>query len=270
MLFNKVIFTSAALLATIKSIQADSQEFGIVTIDSGTALQYSSTLIDTDSSTDGYYPISVGSSYNQPVWEYVVDDQGHLVANGTYYWGIIPNSDGQYGVTTDASKAIKGFSIEDGALASSLGYYFIAVPDGTSWTLYSKNAEGNNGNTKNNLGLALAAYTSSGFASDFTPSNTSNDSVSNSTTSAMKNSTTLAPSLNSSTVVIATSSIAKSQNSSVATTSIASSVAASNHTSANKTSSSSKASSTHSHKNGAEVVRGSLSLLAMGLAGLFL
>lgn len=275
MLFNKVISTSAALLATIKSIQADSQEFGIVTIDSGTALQYSSTLIDTDSSTDGYYPISVGSSYNQPVWEYVVDDQGHLVANGTYYWGIIPNSDGQYGVTTDASKAIKGFSIEDGNLASSLGYYFIAVPDGSSWTLYSKNAEGNNGNTNNNLGLALAAYTSSGFASDFTPSNTSNDSVSNSTTSAMKNSTTLAPSLNSTTVAIATSSIAKSQNSSVATssvatTSIASSVAASNQTSANKTSSSSKASSTHSHKNGAEVVRGSLSLLAMGLAGLFL
>lgn len=273
MLFNKVISTSAALLATVKSIKADSQEFGIISIDSGTALQYSSALIDTDSSTDGYYPISVGSSYNQPVWEYVVDDQGHLVANGTYYWGIIPNSDGQFGVTTDASKAIKGFSIEDGNLASSLGYSFVAVPDGSSWSLYSKNADGNNGNTNNNLFLALAAYTSSGFASDFTPSNTSNDSISNSTTTASSNSTTLAPSLNSSTVAIATSSVASSQNatvatSSAATTSITSSVAASNQTTANKTSSSTKA--THTHKNGAEVVKGSLSLLAMGLAGLFL
>lgn len=273
MLFNKVISASAALLATIKSIKADSQEFGILTIRSGSALQYSSALIDTASSIDGYYSISLGSSYNQPVWEYVVDDQGHLVANGTYYWGIIPDSDGQFGVTTDASKAINGFSIEDGNLASSVGYSFVAVPDGSSWALYSKNADGNNGNTNNNLFVALAAYTSSGFASDFTPSSTSNDSVANSTTSAISNTTTLAPSSNSSTVAIATSSIASSQNSTVATssaatTAIPSSVAAANQTSANKTASSTKASSTH--KNGAEVVKGSLSLLAMGLAGLFL
>ena len=157
MISNKVVITSAALFVALQTVNADSQQFAIVSIDSGTSLQYSTALIDTDSANGDYYPISIGSSYGQPTWEYVVDEQGHLVANGTYYWGIIPNSDGQYGVTTDASKAIKGFSISDGNLASSLGYYFEAVPNGSAWDLYSKNSNGNNGNNNNNLGLALAA-----------------------------------------------------------------------------------------------------------------
>lgn len=280
MLSNKVVITSAALLAALQNVKADSQEFSIVSIDSGTALQYSTALIDTDSATGDYFPITVGSAYGKPSWVYVVDDQGHLVANGTYYWGIIPNSEGQYGVTTDASKAVEGFSIVDGSIASAQGYSFTAVPDGSSWDLYSTNSDGNNGNTNNNLYLELAAFTSSGgYASDYEPSNSSNDSV-GSSTSASKNATTLAPSssYNSSTTVIpATSSAAVAAvntSSVVATSTVASAnqTSTANHTtSGNSTSSNStKSSSTSSHKNGAEVTKGSLSLLAMGLAGLFL
>ena len=279
MLSNKVVITSAALLAALQNVKADSQEFSIVSIDSGTALQYSTALIDTDSATGDYFPITVGSAYGKPSWVYVVDDQGHLVANGTYYWGIIPNSEGQYGVTTDASKAVKGFSIVDGSIASAQGYSFTAVPDGSSWDLYSTNSDGNNGNTNNNLYLELAAFTSSGYASDYEPSNSSNDSV-GSSTSASKNATTLAPSssYNSSTTVIpATSSAAVAAvntSSVVATSTVASAnqTSTANHTtSGNSTpSNSTKSSSTSSHKNGAEVTKGSLSLLAMGLAGLFL
>lgn len=272
MLSNKVVITSAALFAALQTVNADSQEFGILSIRSGSSLQYSTALIDTDSANGDYYPITIGSSSGQPTWEYVVDEQGHLVANGTYYWGIIPNSDGQYGATTDVSKAIKGFSISGGNLASSLGYYFDAVPNGSTWDLYSKNSDGTNGNTDNNLGLALAAYTSSGFASDYDPSSSSNDSVSNSSSSAAKNTTTIAPSSshNSSSAAIATtSSAAVAAITTSSGAAVSSTTAKANHTSttANKTSS---AASTSSHKNGAEVTKGSLSLLAMGLAGLFL
>ncbi|OBA24962.1 hypothetical protein HANVADRAFT_54208 [Hanseniaspora valbyensis NRRL Y-1626] len=290
MLSSTLYLSSIAVLASLVTIKADSQEFGLISIRSGSALQYAGITLNIDGATDGYYPVRVGGrSYET----YVVDDEGRLVANSTYYWGLIPDTDGQYGATTDSANAITGFSIEDGNLASADGYAFVAVPDGTAWDLYSANAVGNNGNTNNNVGLALAAYTTSGFASDFEPSVSTDSSSSNTTTSETSSTyetTTLAPSENTTTTissatdsssgstsatVIGTSSIAADFDSSSsfstasnATQTTATSTATS---SSNTTTNSTSSATTTNSKNAANVnTKGSISLLAMGLVGLFL
>lgn len=287
MLSNILLVSAAALLGSLSAVKADSEEFGLISIRSGSALQYASVLINTDNESDGYYPINVGSDSDMN-WEYVITDEGHLVANDTYYWAIIPNSDGQYGATKDSSKAVNGFSIADGNLASSKDYSFEAVPDGSSWDLYSQNANGKNGNTASNLGLALACYTTNGFAADYTPGSSSNSSSSNSTSSAADNSTattlatlatldnstatTLAPVDNSTAVPPAVITSVRSTSVSGSSTKIISSTTAVSHNStANSTSSTTKgSSSSSSQKNGADSTKGSVSLLIMGLAGLFL
>ena len=295
MLSNTLYLSSIALLASLAISKADSQEFGIISIRSGSALQYAGITLNIDGATDGYYPVRVGGrSYET----YVVDDEGRLVANSTYYWGLIPDTDGQYGATTDSANAITGFSIKDGNLASADGYAFVAVPDGTAWDLYSENAVGTNGNTNNNLGLALAAYTTSGFASDFEPSVSTDSSSSNTTsseTSSTYETTTLAPSENTTTTissatdssssastsatVVGTSSIVADfdSSSSVSTTAnatqtTATSTASSTATSSSNTTTNSTSSATTTNsKNAANINnKGSISLLAMGLVGLFL
>ncbi|KAL6928948.1 hypothetical protein ACO0SA_002282 [Hanseniaspora valbyensis] len=292
MLSSTLYLSSVALLASLVTIKADSQEFGLISIRSGSALQYAGITLNIDGATDGYYPVRVGGrSYET----YVVDDEGRLVANSTYYWGLIPDTDGQYGATTDSANAITGFSIEDGNLASADGYAFVAVPDGTAWDLYSENADGNNGNTNNNLGLALAAYTTSGFASDFEPSvSTDSSNTTTSETSSTYETTTLAPSENTTTTissatdssssstsatVVGTSSIVADFDSSSsvstasnATQTTATSTASSTATSSSNTTTNSTSSATTTNsKNAANINnKGSISLLAMGLVGLFL
>ena len=255
MLSNTLYLSAAALLASLAISKADSQEFGLISIRSGSVLQYASVVLNIDGATDGYYPVRVGGkSYD----DYVVDDEGRLVANGTYYWGLIPDTDGQYGATTDSANAITGFSIKDGNLASADGYAFVAVPDGTAWDLYSENAAGTNGNTNNNLGLALAAYTTSGFASDFDPSESS-DSTTSATTSASETAT-----------ASETTTVAPADNSTTTTAAYYNSTTVS--TSATATSSAANITNTVTSENNAVAAfgKGSFSLMAMGLAGLFL
>ncbi|KAL6928946.1 hypothetical protein ACO0SA_002280 [Hanseniaspora valbyensis] len=260
MLSNTLYLSAAALLASLAISKADSQEFSLISIRSGSVLQYASVVLNVDGATDGYYPVRVGGkSYD----DYVVDDEGRLVANGTYYWGLIPDTDGQYGATTDSANAITGFSIKDGNLASADGYAFVAVPDGTAWDLYSENADGTNGNTNNNLGLALAAYTTSGFASDFDPSESSDSTTTATTTTSTSASETT-------TSAAETTTVAPADNSTSTTAAYYNSTTVS--TSATATSSAANITNTVTSENNAVAAfgKGSFSLMAMGLAGLFL
>ncbi|KAL6928947.1 hypothetical protein ACO0SA_002281 [Hanseniaspora valbyensis] len=288
MLSNTFFLSAAAMLALLNIIKADSLEFSLLTVRSATVLQFSGVMLDTDNATDGYYPVAAGgTSYDK----YVVDDEGRLVANSSYYWGLIPDTDGQYGATTDSANAITGFSILDGYLQSSKGYAFIAVPDETAWYLYSENALGDNSNTTDNLGVALLCSTTEGLSYSFEPSSSSNSTTT--TTTSSSETTTLAPYENTTTTYSSapyenttttyssapyenTTTTYSSDTSDITTTA---SIETSGMTTAPETatetattsSSSSSATNTVTSENiAASFDRGSLSLIVMGLAGLFL
>mgnify|MGYP003361719788 FL=1 len=296
MLTNTLYFSAAALLASLNIIKADSLEFSLLTVRSATVLQFSGVMLDTDNVNDGYFPVAAGgTSYDK----YVVDDEGRLVANSSYYWGLIPDTDGEYGATTDSSNAITGFSILDGYLQSSEGYSFIAVPDDTAWYLYSENALGNNSNTTDNLGVALLCSTTEGLSYSFEPSNSSNTTTTTTTsssdtaTTSSSETTTLAPYENTTTTyssapyenTTTTYSSAPYENTTTTYSSATSditttaSIDTSGMTTAPETatdtttatsSSSSAANSVTSENIAAAFDKGSLSLIVMGLAGLFL
>ncbi|XBW37091.1 hypothetical protein QEN19_002671 [Hanseniaspora menglaensis] len=167
----------ACCLGLFSFIEANSESFGILTLHSGTLLQYADVIIDTSVEEDGYFPITVGTSTSAS-WVYQIDDSGHLIANESYYWSIIDNNEGKYALTTDISEALEGFYIEEGVLSLSGDYIFMAVPDGRAWDLYSTNSTGKNGNSVYNLQVWLLAHDSEGFAPNFTPSNFVNETTS--------------------------------------------------------------------------------------------
>lgn len=244
---NLLLLPLAALLACLVfPAKADSGNFELMTLRSGSALHFAEILADLNNSEGSYYPLTVGRTLNDTL-VYNIDETGHLIANSSLYWTIIPDSEGRYALTANKSQALDGFYIYQGILSLSKNYIFEAVPDGTYWDLYSQNSTGNNGNTVYNLQVSLLAHDSQGFAPDFFPSNYVNDSSvitsSSTSSSASVNTTTLQTT---------------SQTSSSISTSLSTSTTQANSSSL-----------TSVKKNFAPSSMNSLNLLALGLLGLF-
>ncbi|KAH3674318.1 hypothetical protein WICMUC_003390 [Wickerhamomyces mucosus] len=148
---------------------ADSQEFGLLVIRSGSQYQYAS-IVDTDST------LQVGSS--NAVDGVITDDGLFKLSDGSY---VVIGSDS---ITVGSSKASNKFSISSGYLTYDDSQAFSI--DSTSGHLLYKSQTG--------TGIGLRATAKSGSAvPDFKPSHSSNSTTSassNSTTSAFSNSTT--------------------------------------------------------------------------------
>lgn len=223
-------------------VKADSPAFEIMTLRSASALHFAEILVDLSDDEDNYYPLTVGRSVNNTL-VYYIDDQGHLITNDTYYWAIIPDSEGRYALTANKSQALEGFYISQGMLGLSKGYLFEGVPDGTSWDFYSQNATGNNGNSVYNLEVGLLAHDSQGFAPDYFPANYVNDTTVTTSSTTSANTTTLQTTSQTSSSISTTLSTSTSQANSSSSTSV--------------------------KKNFAPSAVSSLNVLVLGLIGLF-
>ena len=131
MQFSKL--TSIALLALIQKVLADSQTFGIISIHSGSALQYASLY-----AKDG--TLVLGSNQNQ--FTMVVTDDSKLKFGDNQYAVVQTDGTIKEGSEADAST---GFAIAKGRLTygGSDGFYGI---EGTgAYTLSTKTADGATG-----------------------------------------------------------------------------------------------------------------------------
>ena len=131
MQFSKL--TSVALLALIQKVLADSQTFGIISIHSGSALQYASLY-----AKDG--TLVLGSNQNQ--FTMVVTDDSKLKFGDNQYAVVQTDGTIKEGSEADAST---GFAIAKGRLTygGSDGFYGI---EGTgAYTLSTKTTDGATG-----------------------------------------------------------------------------------------------------------------------------
>ncbi|EJS42970.1 cwp1p [Saccharomyces arboricola H-6] len=196
---------SVALFALAKMVVADSEEFGLISIRSGSDLQYLSVYSDSGA-------LKLGSGSNS--FAATVTDDGKLkFDDGTY---AVVNDDGSFKEGSE-NDAATGFSIKDGNLnyKSSSGFY--AVKDDSSYIFSSKQSD-------NATGVAIRATSKTGsVVPDFSPdgvassssASSSSATKSTSSTESTKASTTIsassvssaASSASSSTVVSAISQI---------------------------------------------------------------
>ncbi|CCF57972.1 hypothetical protein KAFR_0D03240 [Kazachstania africana CBS 2517] len=146
-----------ALFVLAKLIVADSETFGLITIRSGSALQYAGVT-----SVDG--TLNLGGSNGLSG---TVTDAGKLKLSDDTYAVVQADGTIKEGSESDGTT---GFSVTGGRLAYNGSTGFYGVASGSSYILSTSDTSG--------LGIVLRAQTTSGLAADFTPSGSSSDSSS--------------------------------------------------------------------------------------------
>ncbi|CAI4584519.1 CQS_1a_G0031530.mRNA.1.CDS.1 [Saccharomyces cerevisiae] len=162
---------SVALFALAKMVIADSEEFGLVSIRSGSDLQYLSVYSD-----NGTLKLGSGSGS----FEATITDDGKLKFDDDKY--AVVNEDGSFKEGSE-SDAATGFSIKDGHLnyKSSSGFY--AIKDGSSYIFSSKQSD-------DATGVAIRPTSKSGsVAADFSPSDSSSSSSASASSASPSSST---------------------------------------------------------------------------------
>ncbi|AJS53409.1 Cwp1p [Saccharomyces cerevisiae YJM1450] len=162
---------SVALFALAKMVIADSEEFGLVSIRSGSDLQYLSVYSD-----NGTLKLGSGSGS----FEATITDDGKLKFDDDKY--AVVNEDGSFKEGSE-SDAATGFSIKDGHLnyKSSSGFY--AIKDGSSYIFSSKQSD-------DATGVAIRPTSKSGsVAADFSPSDSSSSSSASASSASASSST---------------------------------------------------------------------------------
>lgn len=131
MQFSKL--TSIALLALIQKVLADSQTFGVISIHSGSALQYASLF-----AKDGTLVLG---SYQDPFTMVVTDDSKLKFSDDKY---AVVQTDGtiKEGSESDAST---GFAISEGRLTYGGSSGFYGIEGQGAYTLSTKTADGATG-----------------------------------------------------------------------------------------------------------------------------
>lgn len=133
----------------IRNACADSVEFNLLSIFSGSVLQYAAIGPNKDN-------ILQVASYNHSTG--VITDDGLFKINGNSY--VYINEDKQYAVTENKCDAVSGFSIKNANVAFK--YPFAAHNQTGGWFLYSEIQ------SPKDIGIAIGAMTSNGtFAPDF-------------------------------------------------------------------------------------------------------
>lgn len=237
---------SAGLLSFAKLIAADSEEFYLLTIRSGSVLQYASVVNE-----DGTLYFGSGTTLQG-----VITDAGLLkTVNDTF---ISVETDGSLSVG-DESSATSGFSIVNGYLSYDGSDGFYGVPQGSEYLVSVVSSD-------SALGVGISARSSSGsVVPDFSGSSSSSSSGSNITSivstgsSSLANTTSIEPStaFSSSTVTKApitnsTSTVFSSSETTVLSTLTTCTGASCNTTSTSNSTSNSTSSSTSSSANGAD------------------
>lgn len=162
---------SVALFALAKMVIADSEEFGLVSVRSGSDLQYLSVYSD-----NGTLKLGSGSGS----FEATITDDGKLKFDDDKY--AVVNEDGSFKEGSE-SDAATGFSIKDGHLnyKSSSGFY--AIKDGSSYIFSSKQSD-------DATGVAIRPTSKSGsVAADFSPSDSSSSSSASASSASASSST---------------------------------------------------------------------------------
>ena len=162
---------SVALFALAKMVIANSEEFGLVSIRSGSDLQYLSVYSD-----NGTLKLGSGSGS----FEATITDDGKLKFDDDKY--AVVNEDGSFKEGSE-SDAATGFSIKDGHLnyKSSSGFY--AIKDGSSYIFSSKQSD-------DATGVAIRPTSKSGsVAADFSPSDSSSSSSASASSASASSST---------------------------------------------------------------------------------
>lgn len=172
---------SVALLSFAKLIVADSEQFGLVTIRSGSALQYAGVY-----SKDGALYFGSGDSLSG-----VITDDGKLKFTDNTY--AVVGDDGYLTASSDESTASTGFSIKSGYLAYADKNGFYGVLEDSSYKVATKSE------SSDSLPVAISARGSDGqvvpdFSADGSSSSSSAAPESSSeTSSAAPETTTIAP-----------------------------------------------------------------------------
>lgn len=159
-----------ALIALAKLIVADSQQFGIISIASGTDLQYASGAIDANNN------LVLGHNQPSPLTLVVTDDGKLKSATGDEYFSV-DSTTGDLKQTSSAD-ATTGFSIKNGHLMYLDSESFFATPSGqgaNTWNLVTKG----NGSP---VVLRAQSITGSDVVADFTPATLSSASSSSTLT----------------------------------------------------------------------------------------
>ncbi|CAH02210.1 Cwp1p [Kluyveromyces lactis] len=179
---------SVALLSFAKLIVADSEQFGLVTIRSGSALQYAGVY-----SKDGALYFGSGDSLSG-----VITDDGKLKFTDNTY--AVVGDDGYLTASSDESTASTGFSIKSGYLAYADKNGFYGVLEDSSYKVATKSE------SSDSLPVAISARGSDGqvvpdFSADGSSSSSSaapessseTSSAAPETSSAAPETTTIAP-----------------------------------------------------------------------------
>ncbi|BAP72331.1 cell wall protein CWP1 [Kluyveromyces marxianus] len=169
---------TVALLSLAKFIAADSESFGLVSLRSGSPLQFSGVY-----AKDG--ALYLGSNQN---FSGVVTDDGKLKFSDNSY--AVAGDDGYLTTTTDASKATTGFAVKNGYLQLNNSEAFYGVQSGSDYKVAVK-SEGSNSQS-----VSLSARSTNGqTVPDFTPgsSGSSSSSAAPASSSAAPASSSAAP-----------------------------------------------------------------------------
>lgn len=163
---------SVALLALAKMVVADSEEFGLLSIRSGSDLQYLSVYSD-----NGTLKLGSGSNFISAT----VTDDGKLKFDDGKY--AVVNDDGSFKEGSE-SDAATGFSVKDTNLSYKASFGFYAIKEDSSYIFSSKQSG-------DATGIVIRATGKTGSAiPDFPPSNsTSSTSASTSATTYISTST---------------------------------------------------------------------------------
>ncbi|KAG0667872.1 hypothetical protein C6P43_004399, partial [Kluyveromyces marxianus] len=154
---------TVALLSLAKFIAADSESFGLVSLRSGSSLQFSGVY-----AKDG--ALYLGSNQN---YSGVVTDDGKLKFSDNSY--AVAGDDGYLTTTTDASKATTGFAVKNGYLQLNNSEAFYGVQSGSDYKVAVK-SEGDNSQS-----VSLSARSTNGqTVPDFTPGSSGSSSSSSS------------------------------------------------------------------------------------------
>lgn len=164
---------SVTLLALAKLIVADSEQFGLVSIRSGSNLQYASVYYQDDKLYVGSGSDSLGGT---------VTDAGKLKLTDDKF--AVVNSDGSIGEGSEDDGTAK-FSIKNGHLAYNNIDGFYAIPTDSKYVLSVTRSD-------DSTGIALKAMGSGGQSvADFTPSG--DDDTTTTTLSSETSTSTEAP-----------------------------------------------------------------------------
>lgn len=153
MLFTNILISLIAF-SFLKKVCGDSVQFSLLSIFSGSVLQYASIAPNEDNILQVVTPDHATG---------VITDEGFFKINNNTY--VYINEKNQYAVSENKCDAISGFSIRDANI--NFKYPFAAHNQSEGWILYSQNQ------SPQDIGIAIAAITKNGsFAPDFIPNAT--------------------------------------------------------------------------------------------------